>query len=118
MVDEKREADIRGEARKRILDEIEDLSIVGLINSRITEYSDWCWENLERASVGKGPLPRLEWDKTNMSLRAYVDAKYFHHDKKILRDGEPCGHPGCLKHISHPCEGCGRIGGRKVGEKI
>jgi hypothetical protein len=25
-----------------------------------------------------------------------------------LRDGEPCGHPGCLQHISHPCEGCGR----------
>lgn len=39
-------------------------------------------------------------------------------DKKILRDGEPCGHHGCLKHISHPCEGCGRIVGRKVGEKI
>ncbi len=31
--------------------------------------------------------------------------------KKQLRDGEPCGHPGCLSHISHPCEGCGRTGG-------
>lgn len=29
-----------------------------------------------------------------------------------LRDGEPCSHPGCLRHISHPCEGCGRVGGR------
>ena len=29
-----------------------------------------------------------------------------------LRDGEPCGHPGCLSHVSHPCEGCGRVGGR------
>ena len=29
-----------------------------------------------------------------------------------LRDGEPCSHPGCLAHISHPCEGCGRIGGK------
>lgn len=27
------------------------------------------------------------------------------------RIGEPCAHPGCLSHISHPCEGCGRIGG-------
>ena len=35
-------------------------------------------------------------------------------DKKLLRDGEPCAHPGCLKHISHPCEGCGRIGGKRV----
>lgn len=27
------------------------------------------------------------------------------------RDGDPCNHPGCLSHRSHPCEGCGRIGG-------
>ena len=27
-------------------------------------------------------------------------------------DGVPCTHPGCLRHLSHPCEGCGRIGGR------
>lgn len=29
-----------------------------------------------------------------------------------LRDGEPCDHKGCLNHMSHPCEGCGRIGGK------
>ena len=29
-----------------------------------------------------------------------------------LIPGEPCEHPGCLSHFSHPCEGCGRIGGR------
>lgn len=36
-------------------------------------------------------------------------------------DGVPCSHPGCLSHVSHPCEGCGRIGGmserRRVGER-
>ncbi len=26
--------------------------------------------------------------------------------------GTPCDHPGCLSHATHPCEGCGRIGGR------
>lgn len=26
----------------------------------------------------------------------------------VLRDGEPCDHPGCASHVSHPCEGCGR----------
>ena len=31
---------------------------------------------------------------------------------KIKYDnGQPCNHKGCLSHISHPCEGCGRIGG-------
>jgi hypothetical protein len=27
-----------------------------------------------------------------------------------IPDGVECGHPGCSRHISHPCEGCGRIG--------
>lgn len=31
---------------------------------------------------------------------------------RALGPGEPCGHPGCLSHVSHPCEGCGRIAGR------
>lgn len=35
---------------------------------------------------------------------------------KQYADGEPCDHPGCLSHISHPCEGCGRRGGMKVYE--
>ena len=29
-----------------------------------------------------------------------------------IPDGSPCSHPGCLSHISHPCEGCGRVGGQ------
>jgi hypothetical protein len=29
-------------------------------------------------------------------------------------DGQPCNHKGCLSHISHPCEGCGRIGGKGI----
>ena len=31
-----------------------------------------------------------------------------------LKDGEPCGHPGCLHHSSHPCEGCGRVNGVRI----
>jgi len=34
----------------------------------------------------------------------------------LLRDGEPCSHRGCLNHISHPCEGCGRIRGYRTIE--
>ncbi len=29
----------------------------------------------------------------------------------VIESGEPCEHKGCLSHQSHPCEGCGRIGG-------
>ncbi len=28
-----------------------------------------------------------------------------------LKPDQPCGHPGCLHHVTHPCEGCGRIAG-------
>lgn len=32
-------------------------------------------------------------------------------DMDLYEDGEPCKHPGCLQHVTHPCEGCGRIAG-------
>lgn len=32
--------------------------------------------------------------------------------KAKYKDGKPCNHAGCLSHRTHPCEGCGRIGGR------
>lgn len=32
----------------------------------------------------------------------------------IYKDGEPCNHVGCLHHVTHPCEVCGRICG--IGE--
>lgn len=30
--------------------------------------------------------------------------------KKRYKDGEECSHKNCVGHITHPCEGCGRIG--------
>lgn len=32
--------------------------------------------------------------------------------KIVIHAGAPCEHPGCLSHLSHPCEGCGRVGGK------
>ncbi len=32
-------------------------------------------------------------------------------------DAMPCSHPGCLSHRSHPCEQCGRIGGRPTADE-
>lgn len=34
-------------------------------------------------------------------------------DLQKLKDGEPCNHKGCINHITHPCEVCGRIAGQK-----
>jgi DNA modification methylase len=36
--------------------------------------------------------------------------EYLRHE--WYEDGQPCGHPGCVQHVTHPCEGCGRIAGR------
>ena len=31
---------------------------------------------------------------------------------EYYKDGEPCNHKGCINHITHPCENCGRKGAR------
>lgn len=33
-----------------------------------------------------------------------------HSQLRDLKPNQPCGHPGCCAHRTHPCEGCGRIG--------
>ena len=38
--------------------------------------------------------------------------EYFPNYSERSLDGVPCSHDGCLNHLTHPCEGCGRIGGR------
>lgn len=35
----------------------------------------------------------------------------FDNREELWPPGVACGHPGCFAHRSHPCEGCGRIGG-------
>jgi hypothetical protein len=32
----------------------------------------------------------------------------------FYKNGQPCPHPGCLNHSTHPCEICGRINGKYV----
>lgn len=34
------------------------------------------------------------------------------HYEKDRQRTPPCSHPGCYSHVTHPCEGCGRIQGR------
>ena len=32
--------------------------------------------------------------------------------KVIYHDGHSCKHPGCISHLTHPCEHCLRVGGQ------
>lgn len=38
--------------------------------------------------------------------------------KTVFGDGEPCDHRGCERHLTHQCEGCGRIAARGKAEKL
>ena len=37
--------------------------------------------------------------------------EYLKELEEQLEHAPSCSHPGCYNHISHPCEGCGRIQG-------
>jgi hypothetical protein len=43
-----------------------------------------------------------------LTLRRWIELMM---EPPDLPSGVACAHPGCLNHVSHPCEGCGRIGG-------
>ena len=67
-------------------------------------------------NISKNDKP--EEDTLDNVIRLFEDQghwnrKHMHHPKThaVIYEGEPCGHPGCLNHITHPCEGCGRKGG-------
>ena len=34
--------------------------------------------------------------------------------KYKYKDGISCNHKDCLNHVTHPCECCGRIGGKTI----
>jgi hypothetical protein len=75
----------------------------------------WNSDTVELVSFGyvlvDNPQPLDEFQRElaemELSFRTGMSAR-----NSGIREGEPCDHPGCLKHLTHPCEGCGRVGGR------
>lgn len=59
--------------------------------------------------VEPASITLLNWRRMNEREHAHVLNAYLN----ITPDGTPCPHPGCLNHVTHPCECCGRIAGRK-----
>ena len=45
-------------------------------------------------------------------VRVNRQNKYQDELEWLVSAGEACEHIGCLKHVTHPCEKCGRIAGR------
>lgn len=54
------------------------------------------------------------------TITGYAVTKCFLEEAKelslvtVYKEEEPCSHPGCLSHITHPCEGCGRVAGKGI----
>lgn len=67
---------------------------------------------LLKTSSGRSTLAlSLNWEQA----REYVSRMGLHLEEAFsLRDGVPCRHPGCPHHVTHPCDGCGRVGGRRT----
>ena len=60
------------------------------------------------------PCDGLCMENYYRSIKEHTMSKYQGVPEMPLRDGEPCSHRGCLHHLTHPCEGCGRIAGKAV----
>lgn len=75
------------------------------------EFPDNCWcgtsvENQEKYNERKPELLKVNCKTLFVSYEPAlgpIDFGWF--------DDVPCSHTGCFHHITHPCEGCGRIAG-------
>lgn len=77
---------------------------------------DYKWKNVQRVKVD------CEWPDTDAVRKRlgelypgwFIDGYALIDDEPenreiLYHDGQPCKHPGCFNHITHRCEGCGRI---------
>jgi hypothetical protein len=96
------------EKRLRELADAEDAA--GCINIGPPSEA-WPWDRVYGSALPKEVVDAQREYSATIKQIADMEEKF--PDKRWqLRDGEPCTHPGCLKHLTHPCEGCGRVGGR------
>lgn len=74
-----------------------------------TDDIESCWKN-DHVMSYFAELLNGDYQASTLreDLLSLIGSKY---DPRTLKDGEPCRHVGCLNHRSHPCEGCGRVGG-------
>jgi len=54
--------------------------------------------------------PYTTEEECRKSLASYC--VYLNRCHYPVADGQPCNHPGCASHVTHPCEGCNRKGAR------
>lgn len=88
-----------------LLDENEALraGLIQIIDSSDT-FNSATLADIARDILGHLPSNAFSQNFTHLDQNNYLEILY--------NDGEPCDHPGCRAHLTHPCEKCGRIGAR------
>jgi hypothetical protein len=80
----------------------------------ITEDPELRRLELEILGVPAPPAP-VEFDQSIIdSIQDWGRRELLRVLKTTPPDGVPCSHSGCLAHRTHPCDGCGKIGGRTI----
>src|ERR1019366_5691030 len=69
-------------------------------------FCSYCGEELTKQQPIQPTAQPTEFDKYKTQKDAILASQPT--AEQPYRDGEPCKHKGCLSHITHPCEGCGR----------
>jgi hypothetical protein len=89
-------------AKDRIADLVSEVTELKVENQRLNKMLDDLSAHHEREII----MLKSQLDETVGYAFQIVKLS-----KPMLPNGVPCDHPGCLSHRSHPCEGCGRVGG-------
>lgn len=71
----------------------------------LADVNDYNWkENLRKALATLMLCPEMDIAFKALNVPAHIE-------------DSPCEHPGCLNHVTHPCEVCGRVAGRTVDKE-
>jgi hypothetical protein len=65
----------------------------------------------------KEAISNIKASLTIQKEKGNINAEFLLRRMRVIKESEPCDHAGCLSHLSHPCEGCGRISGKGTAVK-
>jgi hypothetical protein len=86
----------------------------------MTKFIDPSWIKSSEYPADFLPAGSIAIDQASedgtCTVKGFYDPKTgeTHIQEATYSPGEPCRHPGCLSHVTHPCEGCGRIAGQEI----
>jgi len=75
-------------------------------------FSTWFAKEQGRFHCGQFSDEQIAFSAFVEGVRFNKERTQQYNPTDQLQPGVSCGHPGCLHHVKHPCEKCGRTAGR------